>query len=296
MYTSEELEFLYRKHPVYSTTVIFPVYNESSLIPSVFPKVADHARSHPDWLYRFVDDGSSDGTSEAIEKHLRESHCPANIILLRRTPNTGKASVIRESMLAAQEEHLLFTDGDLAYPLELLDQINEQLSTFDVVIGSRTLAKKAQTNIRLIRRILGGGFNILVRLLTGSKHHDTQAGLKGFRRIPAHALFRRQKVRDFAFDAELLFLAHRLNLSVGEIAATVEAKHSYKKSKMNLLKDPPRMLISIIKMRITHRGVRWSDEPSADSDPEVRIEICPKVQGLVSSTASREPVEAGAGN
>ena len=272
------------------------MYNESSLIPSVFTKVSAHARSHPTWLYRFVDDGSTDGTPDVIEELLREPNCPPNIILLRRTPNTGKATVIQQSMLSAQEEHLLFTDGDLAYPLELLDQLNDQLSTYDVVIGSRTLANTPQTNIRLVRRILGGGFNFLVRALTGTKHHDTQAGLKGFRNIPANALFRRQKVRNFAFDAELIFLAHRLNLRVGEIAATVEPSHSYKKSKMNLLKDPPRMLMSIVKMRITHRGAKWNDENPVDADPEVRIEICPEAQGLVSSTPSHEPAEIGAEN
>ena len=267
------------------------MYNESSLIPSVFSKVSAHARNHPTWLYRFVDDGSTDGTPDNIEELLGSPECPPNIILIRRSPNTGKASVIQQSMLAAKEEHLLFTDGDLAYPLELLDQLNDQLANYDVVIGSRTLAHTPQTNIRLTRRILGGGFNFLVRALTGTKYQDTQAGLKGFRKIPANALFKRQKVRNFAFDAELIFLAHRLNLRVGEIPATVEANHSYKKSKMNLLKDPPRMLMSIIKMRITHRGARWNDENPTDSDPEVRIEICPEVQGMVSSSPSHEPAE-----
>ena len=62
--------------------------------------------------------------------------------------------------------------------------------------------------------------------------------------------------------------------------------------KMNLLKDPPRMLLSIIKMRITHRGARWNDENPSDSDPGVHIEICPEVQGMISNIPTDEPIKA----
>ena len=39
--------------------VILPVHNEAWLIGSVLGQVTDFARSHPDWRFQFVDDGSS---------------------------------------------------------------------------------------------------------------------------------------------------------------------------------------------------------------------------------------------
>ena len=276
-----------------SVAVIFPVYNEAWLIGSVFAKVCEHAKDHPEWVYRFVDDGSSDNTAQELRTRISAPGAPENIQLLSRKPNSGKARVIHDSILAAKEDIILFTDGDLAYALEHLDLLIEKIADADVVIGSRALAKTPQTNIRAGRRALGGGFNLLVRLLTGLPHHDTQAGLKGFRRTPAQAIFRRQRVWNFAFDAELLFLAHRLGLRVAEIPAKVSARHSYKKSKMNLLKDPPKMLFSLLRMRIVHRGARWSEEVHTDPDSDAQIEVFPEARTRI--TASRKSVQEEVG-
>lgn len=252
-----------------SVAVILPVYNEEWLIGSTFGSVVAYAREHPNWVFRFVDDGSTDDTVAKIEERLEIDNAPPNIELVKRPRNTGKAVVIRESMLAADEDLLLFTDGDLAYPLDLLDLLVEKLEDADVAIGSRALVEETQKNISLLRRTLGGGFNFLVRTLTRVPHHDTQAGLKGFTREAARSLFTRQRVENFAFDAELLFLARRLGLRVAEIPARVSSRHSYKKSTMNLLKDPPRMLASIVRMRLEHRGARWIAPVKAETEIEV---------------------------
>ena len=273
--------------------VILPVYNEAWLIGSVFSQVAEHARVHPGWSYRFVDDGSSDSTEAQIRERLSAPDAPANIQLVARKPNSGKAKLIHDAVLAAQEEIILFTDGDLAYPLEHLDTLAEKLADCDVAIGSRKLAETSQTNIRVIRRLMGGGFNMLVRMLTGLPYHDTQAGLKGFRRTPAQAIFRRQRVWNFAFDAELLFLAHRLGLRVIEIPARVSSRHSYKKSKMSLLKDPPKMLFSLLRMRLEHRGARWNDETPTKEDSEIQIEVFPEARSRITAETGSVQEQVG---
>ena len=278
-----------------SVTVILPIYNEAWLIGSVFSKVAEYARAHPAWTFQFVDDGSTDTTPALLRERLSAEHAPPNIDLVLRTPNAGKAIVIRESILAASTEYVLFTDGDLAYDLDHLEGLVNALHDADVVIGSRTLARERQQNIRFRRRAMGGLFNRCVRLLTGVAHTDTQAGLKGFRKIPAKALFRRQRVTNFAFDAEVLFLAHRLGLTVSEIPAHVSTRHSYKKSKMNLLKDPPRMLLSLVRMRLMHRGVRWSDQRPSEPDSISSIEVFPDARTRITHPATSEREHSGTG-
>jgi glycosyltransferase involved in cell wall biosynthesis len=233
--------------------VIFPVHNEAWLIGSVLGQVTDFARSHPDWTFVFVDDGSSDETPKLIHSHLQREETTQQIELMPLTPNRGKAGAIREAILSREEPILLFTDGDLAYPLDHLPQLVSALQTTDVAIGSRALANGPQTNITLTRRVVGSTFNLLVRLITGLPYRDTQAGLKGFKRESAQVLFNEQQIDDFAFDAELLFLAKKHHMTVSEICANVSARHSYKKSRVNMLKDPARMLGSLIRMRIAHR-------------------------------------------
>ena len=234
--------------------VIFPVHNESWLIGSVLGQVTDFARSQPDWTFIFVDDGSSDDTPELIRSHLEGEGASDRIELMSLSPNRGKAGAIREAMLSRDESMLLFTDGDLAYPLAHLPKLAHALESTDLAIGSRALAEGPQTNITFARRLVGSTFNLLVRLITGLPYRDTQAGLKGFRREAARVLFREQRIRDFAFDAELLFLARRHGMTVTEIPAHVSSRHSYKKSRVNMLSDPARMLGSLMRMRIMHRG------------------------------------------
>lgn len=249
------------RRTMFSVVVILPVHNESWLIGSVLGQVTDFAQSHPDWRFIFADDGSTDDTTRKIASHL-ETASTANIELQALTPNRGKARALKKVILESNEEYVLFTDGDLAYRLEHLDLLAEELEHADIVIGSRHLAEERQTNITFLRRMTGSTFNLIVRLLTGLPHKDTQAGLKGFQRNAARAIFRAQVVTDFAFDAELLFLAKKLGLIVNEIPARVSSRHSYKKSKVSLIKDPLRMFTSLLRMRVLHRKLKRRPERS----------------------------------
>ena len=240
---------------MFSVVVILPVHNESWLIGSVLGQVTDYAGSHPTWRFIFADDGSTDDTAEKIRKHLEASPIE-NIELHALAPNRGKARTLKKVILESSEDLVLFTDGDLAYRLEHLDILVGALEHADVVIGSRHLAEERQTNITFLRRMTGSAFNLIVRTLTSLPFKDTQAGLKGFQRNAARAIFRAQVVTDFAFDAELLFLSKKLGLVVNEIPARVSSRHSYKKSKVSLIKDPLRMFASLLRMRILHRGLK----------------------------------------
>ena len=278
-----------------SVAVLLPVHNEEWLIGSVLGQVLDFARSHPDWRFVFVDDGSTDRTSALIEERLDE-HGSNRIHLLTLNPNRGKARALRTAVLDCSEDLVLFTDGDLAYPLEHLDKLVEALEDADVAIGSRALTEGPQTNITFIRRLVGSSFNRAVRSITGLPFRDTQAGLKGFRRDAARVLFRAQVVEDFAFDAELLYLAKVLHLRVAEIPAHVSARHSYKKSRVNMLRDPLRMFTSLVKMRIAHRNLRPRAAviEQAPDDP-VEITIEPDVEAVIEarSPSPKSTVHSG---
>ena len=239
--------------------VILPVHDEAWLIGSVLGQVTDFARKHPSWRFVFVDDGSLDETPELIEEHiasLSSGHGTANLELMRQVPNAGKAAAVRTALLLAPEEIVCFTDGDLAFPLEHLDTLVAALDNAEVAIGSRALTNSPQQNITMTRRFVGSTFNLVVRIVTGLPYRDTQAGLKGFRNQAAQLLFREQIVDNFAFDAEILYLAKTFGMQVKEIPANVSQRHSYKKSRVNMLRDPLRMLVSLVRMRFVHRGIR----------------------------------------
>ncbi len=119
-----------------------------------------------------------------------------------------------------------------------------------MVIGSRSLVHRTEKNTKLARQVLGWGFNRLARMILNLPYRDTQAGLKGFRRPVAQHLFSRQRIPDFSFDVELVFLARYFNYRITEVPAHVSEAHSYKISKVNLLRDPMKMFIDLVRIRV----------------------------------------------
>ena len=246
--------------------VILPVYNESRLIGHTLDAVLAFVDQNPGFGFLFVDDGSSDDTAKIIRERLA-GRKDDRVALLSYAPNRGKGRAVHAGVerclevfsIAGLDEKgpgagsdgglVCFTDGDLAYPLDHLTELAAALEKHDVVIGSRSLVHKDEKNTSIPRRIMGGTFNILARALIGVPHKDTQAGLKGFRARAAREIFRRQSLDGFAFDVEIVFLARRLGFSVGEIPARVSEEHSYKVSKVDLLRDPLRMFRALLDVR-----------------------------------------------
>lgn len=229
--------------------VVLPVFNESKLIHKTFDAVQDFASTHPEYHFVFADDGSTDSTADLIRQRIARGGAD-RVSLLAFPSNRGKGRTVADAMLQSDGDLLCFTDGDLAYSLDHLPGLVEALDRHDVVIGSRSLVAGPEQNTKLARRFLGWGFNKLARLIVGLPYRDTQAGLKGFRRQAARAIFSRQRLGDFSFDVEAVFLAHRMGYRVGEIAAHVSGSHSYKASKVNLLRDPLKMLLNLLRIRL----------------------------------------------
>lgn len=228
--------------------IILPVYNEAKVIHKTIDAVLRAARDDAGLEFIFVDDGSSDGTPGKIGTAIEVSGL-GNVSMRRNTRNRGKASVVREAILHADAPLVCFTDGDLAYSLDHVPQIEAALLHADVVIGSRSLVHRDERNIKLARRVLGWGFNKLARLALWLPYRDTQAGLKGFRREAAIAIFSRQQLKDFSFDVELVFIARRRGFRISQIPARVSEDHAAKATKVDLLRDPLRMLRGVAVIR-----------------------------------------------
>jgi len=231
-----------------TVAVILPIYNEAKIVERVFGKVYDFAVSNPAFKFIFVDDGSLDATGQLLSRRIQRTDND-RIILVSYSPNQGKGFAIRKGMEHNDSDLVCFTDGDLAYSLDHLPLLAEALRSHDVVTGSRSLVAEKQKHIQFARRIMGWSFNRLAGIILDLPYRDTQAGLKGFRREAAEQIFARQRIFDFTFDAELLFLARRLGYRIAEVPAQVSETHAYKGSHVSLLRDTPRMFLSLIRIR-----------------------------------------------
>jgi dolichyl-phosphate beta-glucosyltransferase len=100
--------------------------------------------------------------------------------LLAYQPNRGKGYAVRYGMLRARGERILFSDADLATPIEELEKLEPYLEQgYAIAIGSRPL-RESQLVVRqpLYREMAGRAFNKLVQLLAVRGIHDTQCGVQ----------------------------------------------------------------------------------------------------------------------
>jgi glycosyltransferase involved in cell wall biosynthesis len=251
------VEALSRTHRA-RVCVLLPIHNEEMVVARAVDEVVAFAEQHPDFSFVFVDDASTDGTAGVAHQRLaagkerwgRSSELAHHVRMRSLMRNRGKCGAIRAAMKRADAEFVCFLDGDLAYSLDHLIPLVAALETHDVAIGSRSLVATSEARPGLLRRMLGETFNRLARVILGLPYRDTQAGLKGFRAAAAKRLFAAQRLRSFAFDAEILYLAKKFGMKVGEVPARVSPEHASVPSSVNLILDPIRMLGAIIGVRV----------------------------------------------
>jgi glycosyltransferase involved in cell wall biosynthesis len=236
-----------------SFSAVIPCYNEAARIGETLRLTLDYlAANAVDSELIVVNDGSIDATSTIARKSLANAKIATH--LLENFPNRGKGAAVRSGLLAAQKPIGLFFDADLSTPLSEIPKVIEPIANGDVDIafGSRALDRSLIGIHQSWRREQGGRvFNLLVRIATGLPFWDTQCGFKAFRLDACRSILESAHIAGFAFDVELLYLAHRAGLRLREIP--VRWNHA-EGSKVNFFQDSFRMLREVIALRMCTSG------------------------------------------
>lgn len=243
-------------------SIVIPAYNESSRISGTLEKVLAYLCSqHWDAEVIVVNDGSTDNTS-AIVREFAAKH--SNLHLVENPGNRGKGYSVRNGMLHANGDIILFSDADLSSPIEEFTKLLEAIDHgADVVIGSRWMRTELQLQRQpLHRRIFGRAFNLALRITLGLRFKDTQCGFKAFTRRASQRIFPLQHIERWGFDPEVLFLAQRFGFRVEEVPvqwAHREGTH------ISPLRDGMRMLSEMLRVR--WNAITGKYDPSATSVP-----------------------------
>ena len=241
-------------------SIVIPAYNESERIVATLDKVLAHIAQER-WVAEIVvvNDGSRDDTAEIVRRYGRQN---AAVRLVENPGNRGKGFSVRNGMLHANGETILFSDADLSSPIYEAKKLFAALEAgADIAIGSRWLRSETQTQRQsLLRQVFSRTYNILLRLLLGLRFKDTQCGFKAFKREAAQQIFPRQRIERWGFDPETLYLARKAKLRVDEIP--VEWAND-DRSKVNPVRDGMRMFTEILR-------VRWNDMTGKYAAPAVQ--------------------------
>ena len=119
-------------------TIIVPCYNEAEVIPRFYEAVTAATAAVEDCVfsYLFIDDGSRDGTLDAI-RALADAH--DNVRYLSFTRNFGKEPAMMAGLDFADGDAVLIMDADLQHPPALIPtMVAAWHAGYDDVCGKRT--------------------------------------------------------------------------------------------------------------------------------------------------------------
>jgi glycosyltransferase involved in cell wall biosynthesis len=153
-----------------------------------------------------VSDGNTDNT--ALEA---ESVVSSNIKVVQYNVNMGKGYALRCGVSRSSGELITFIDADMELDPRYIKPFLAVMDGFDcdAVIGSK---RHPMSNVRypLFRRFQSWTYQVLIRALFRLKVHDTQTGLKLFKRRVLEKVVPLLAIKRFAFDLELLVVARSL--------------------------------------------------------------------------------------
>jgi glycosyltransferase involved in cell wall biosynthesis len=230
-------------------SIIVPAYNEAARLPDSLPALAAAARSFDGELI-VVDDGSTDTTSAVATDLLRDVRDSS---VLRLPVQQGKGAAVRAGVAHATGRRILFVDADGATHLSHLDEVLAALDHAHVAIGSRGVPGSVASGATWARAVMGRSFNRWARVVSGADLRDFQCGFKAFRSPVAKLLFDLSRVDGYAFDVEVLGLAHRIGYRTVEIPVTW---HAVPGGHVRPFRDAPVMAGSVLCTRLRWTGSR----------------------------------------
>src|SRR6185437_13513855 len=244
---------LVNEYPQYS--IVIPAYNERARIIATLDSVVSCVRRNGwDAEIIVVNDGSTDETADLVRDFARQA---PEVQLMENPSNRGKGYSVRNGLVHAQGEIVMFTDADLSAPIEEADRLFDAIrSGADIAIGSRWLATSRQTHRQpLYRQIFGRCFNALTRAVMRLPYADTQCGFKAFTREAAQTVFQLQTIERWGFDPEILFIALKRGFRIDEVP--VSWAHD-ERSRMSYLRDGLQMLKELAIVRWNALTGRYS--------------------------------------
>ncbi|QQS20960.1 MAG: glycosyltransferase [Candidatus Moraniibacteriota bacterium] len=187
-------------------SILVPTLNEAGNIAELIRRLDASIRGAGiEYEIHVIDDHSSDGTTDQIEK--LKNQFPVFLHVKKGRP--GKAFSILEGFEHARFEMIAMIDADLQYPPEAIPAMVQKLSEgLDIVVANRV-----ERETSFVRKLSSRGFAFVFSKLLHGFDVDVQSGLKVFRSTIAREV--RIAPDPWTFDLEFLRTARHYGYHIG---------------------------------------------------------------------------------
>ena len=261
-------------------SVIMPVYNLADTIEANIAQTAGLFESHNLRAELVpVDDGSTDGTAEALARAAAAKYEHVAVKPVVCAKNGGKGAALRAGFDASTGEYVMLLDGDLDINPKQTPFFFEAMAAkgADIVIGSKR-HKRSVVQYPWHRRFVSWVYFTLVRMFVGLPITDTQTGMKLFRREVLGESLGRMLVKTYAFDLELLAIAHQRGAKIAEAPVVIRFGNKFGALKANTVKTMAIDSLAVFyRLRVLRYYAKAEVPPKLDHDPLVSVVIaCPR--------------------
>jgi len=167
-------------------SIVIPCYNEVENIPKLqeelLPVIEQLSKKYLIEII-FVDDGSTDGTLDALQTKIKVDHLQnVSFIFRRHDRNKGVGAALRTGFTAVTGDLVVTTDSDGTYKFSNIPALLESLNGADIITGSPYHPDGDVVGVPGYRLVLSKGSSMIYRILVDWKIHTYTCMFRAYRR------------------------------------------------------------------------------------------------------------------
>jgi glycosyltransferase involved in cell wall biosynthesis len=212
-------------------SVVLPVFNEAQNLGRVLDQL--QSLKLPDTEVIVVDDGSTDGSGEIVEKR--------GVRLIRHPYNIGNGAAIKSGIRAACGKILVLIDGDGQHQPEEIPALLAEIPRYHMVVGARGKGSR----LRFHRYVANLIYNAFASYVTKFKVEDLTSGFRVLGREDAMR-FIDLLPNTFSCPSTLTLAFLRSGLTIKYVP--IQTLYRSGQSKISLIADGIRFLLIIARI------------------------------------------------
>jgi glycosyltransferase AglD len=205
--------------PGLEVSVVVPAHNEEEILATTIGELVEGLRARGRRFQVLIEENGSTDATAALAGSLAAEHPE---VAVHSDPSADYGRALRRGLLAARGEVVVNFDVDY-YDLGFLDAAEARVRAGATIVVGTKRGVGAEDGRPLARRLVTGGFALLLRLGFGLRASDTH-GMKAMARADVVPLAERCRLGTDLFDTELVLRAERAGLLVAEIPVRVEER------------------------------------------------------------------------